>query len=82
MKAPRITNHESRITPKVKLSGIEAAVCHDIAERQRLGIKKYGVTVAENPLPLRAWLQHAYEENLDAAIYLRRAIHDMDQTKA
>lgn len=29
-------------------SGVEAAVCEDIAKRQRLGIQKYGVTVADN----------------------------------
>ena len=61
-------------TPTPKPSGIEAAVCEDIARRQHLGTAKYGVTVAANPLPLPAWLQHAYEEALDMAIYLRRAI--------
>jgi hypothetical protein len=61
-------------------SGIEAAVCKDIADRQRIGIAKYGLTVAENPLPLRQWLQHAYEETLDKAIYLKRAIVEMDST--
>lgn len=59
-------------------SGIEAIVCADIAARQQLGIAKYGVTVADNPLPLRAWLVHAYEESLDRTIYLRRAIADLD----
>ena len=59
-------------------SGIEAAVCNDIAERQQKGIAKYGVTVAENPLELREWLQHAYEETLDKAIYLKRAIMEME----
>jgi hypothetical protein len=54
--------------------GVEAEVCNDIAERQRLGIRKYGATVATNPLHLREWLQHAYEEHLDAAIYLKRAM--------
>lgn len=59
-------------------TGIEAAVCHDIARRQQLGVAKYGTTVQANPLPLRAWLQHAYEELLDGAVYLRRAIADID----
>jgi hypothetical protein len=59
-------------------SGIEAVVCRDIAERQQKGIAKYGVTVAENPLELREWLQHAYEETLDKAIYLKRAIAEME----
>lgn len=60
-------------------SGIEAMVCEDIAARQRMGINKYGTTVSLNPLPLRAWLQHAYEEALDQAIYLRRAIEQIDR---
>jgi hypothetical protein len=59
-------------------TGTEAEVCRDIAERQQRGIVKYGVTVAENPLPLRSWLQHAYEESLDRTIYLKRAIKEMD----
>ena len=53
-------------------------LCNDIAERQQKGIAKYGVTVAENPLELREWLQHAYEETLDKAIYLKRAIAEME----
>jgi hypothetical protein len=57
-------------------SGIEALVCADIARRQQLGIHKYGRTVADNPLALGAWLRHAYEEALDLAIYLRRAMHE------
>jgi hypothetical protein len=39
---------------------------------------KYGLTVADNPLTLRAWLQHQYEELLDAAIYCRRALEELD----
>lgn len=58
-------------------TGIEALVCEDIARRQALGIQKYGKTVAENPLELRAWLQHAYEEMLDGAVYLRRAMEEL-----
>lgn len=60
-------------------SGIELLVCKDIADRQRTGIAKYGVTLSDNPLSLRQWLQHAYEEHLDAACYLRRAIEEMDK---
>jgi hypothetical protein len=60
-------------------SGIEADVCKDIAERQKKGIAKYGCTVASNPLSLKAWLQHAYEETLDKAVYLKRAIAEMEQ---
>lgn len=61
-----------------KASGIERLVCIEIAERQQMGVKKYGTTVIDNPLPLRQWLEHAYQEMLDGAIYLRRAMHAID----
>ena len=56
----------------------EEQVCDDIKARQRLGVAKYGTTVADNPLSLLAWLQHAYEECLDQAVYLRRAITEIE----
>ena len=61
-------------TNKMIPSGIEAMVCDDIAKRQQVGIAKYGTTVAENPLTHAEWLQHAYEECLDMAVYLKRAM--------
>lgn len=54
--------------------GTERLVCNDIATRQQKGIAKYGVSVADNPLPIKEWLRHAYEECLDRAVYLKRAI--------
>jgi hypothetical protein len=65
----------------MKPTGIEAIVCEDIAVRQHLGINKYKTTVADNPLSLRAWLNHHYEELLDAAIYARRAIDEIDRSE-
>lgn len=64
----------------IELTGTEAKVCKDIAERQKLGLKKYGVSVSENPLSLRQWLEHAYQECLDQAIYLKRAMEEMDDS--
>ena len=66
---------------KGEAHGIEAKVCADIAARQLLGMNKYGVSVQDNPLPLRQWLEHAYQECLDQAIYLRRAMQDMDKSQ-
>lgn len=60
--------------PASYLSGTELRVCRLIAERQMRGVRKYGMTVEGNPLPLRDWLRHA----LDQAIYLKRAIEEMD----
>ena len=62
-------------------TGVEAEVCALIASRQRLGIAKYGMTVADNQLALRDWLQHALEEVLDQAVYLKRAINELDKRK-
>ena len=58
--------------------GTEARICTEIAARQQMGINKYGTTVAENPLGLREWLVHAKQEALDQAIYLQRAIEEID----
>lgn len=57
----------------------ESEVINDILARQQRGLETYGTTVANNPLPLREWLQHQYEELLDAAIYCKRAIQEMDK---
>ena len=59
-------------------TGTEARVCEDIAQRQQLGIRKYGTTLAENPLTLLQFLRHAFEESLDLPIYLRRAIDELE----
>ena len=60
-------------------TGTEARVCRDIALRQVFGLGKYGVSIESNPIPLREWLQHAYLETLDKAIYLKRAIEEIDR---
>lgn len=60
-------------------TGIEAEVCADIAARQQKGIAKYGVTVDDNQLTEREWLQHHYEELLDAAVYCKKRMKIMDE---
>ena len=62
--------------------GVEARICAEIAARQKRGIAKYGMTAAENPSSLRAWLHHDYEETLDKAVYLKRAIAEIDAQQA
>lgn len=52
-------------------------VCDDLQQRSAVGIKKYGTTLDANPLNLREWLVHAYEETLDQALYLKRAIKEI-----
>ena len=60
----------------------EQLVVRDIFLRQMRGMAKYGKTVAENPLPFREWLQHAYEEMLDGAVYLKRIMQELDAKQA
>lgn len=62
-------------------TGVEARVCQDIAQRQAKGVKKYGTTVGENPLSLAQWLQHMYEELLDAAVYAKRAMERLQEVQ-
>lgn len=56
---------------------IIAAVCADLQLRSEVGIKKYGVTLERTDLKLVDWLEHAYQETLDQANYLKRAIMDL-----
>lgn len=64
-----------------EINDTETQVCNDILRRQKVGILKYGVTVANNPLSLRDWLQHQYEELLDGAVYCKRAIQEIDNAR-
>ena len=70
---------ELRRLHALQATGTEAKVCADIAARQAMGLSKYGVSVQDNDLSLREWLQHAYEESLDHAIYLKRAMEELDK---
>lgn len=60
-------------------TGVEARVIADIAERQQRGIAKYGTTVEDNPLLLKQWAQHFYEELLDGAVYAKKVIEKIDE---
>lgn len=66
----------------IAVTGIEAMVCEDIAARQQMGIKKYGTSLADNPAAHVERLQHAYEEALDLANYLKWAIEQVKQQEA
>lgn len=51
---------------------IVATVCGDLRARSEVGQRKYGTTLARTDLTEEQWLQHAYEEALDLACYLKR----------
>lgn len=70
--------HSELNTEIMDTRDVEFEVMNDILLRKKRGLEKYGVSVAENPLSLREWLQHQYEELLDAAIYCKRAMREID----
>jgi hypothetical protein len=57
------------------------AVRKDLLRRSKLGINKYGVTLDRKDLNLKYWLQHAYEECLDQANYLKRSIIEIENNE-
>lgn len=65
-----------------KIDTVVEAVRTDLLSRSKLGIAKYGVTLDRTDLNLRDWLQHAYEETLDQANYLKRSIIELDNANA
>ncbi|KTS10280.1 hypothetical protein SB2_06985 [Methylobacterium radiotolerans] len=58
---------------------IVEAVRADLLRRSQAGLVKYGTTLDRTDLGLRDWLQHALEEILDHALYLKRAITEIDR---
>lgn len=52
-------------------------VIKDIAKRAEAGLAKYNTTMDREDLITSDWVQHAYEEALDMAIYLKRLRKDM-----
>jgi len=52
-------------------------VRQDLLNRSEVGIKKYNTTLDRDDLSIEDWIQHAYEENLDSALYLKRLKADI-----
>ena len=49
----------------------------DLSQRAEVGLKKYNTTMDREDLTASDWVQHAYEECLDMALYLKRLRKDM-----
>ena len=56
------------------MSSIEETVCNKIRQRADVGLKKYGVSMADEVLSRYDWLVHAQSEAMDLAIYLEKLI--------
>lgn len=62
-------------------STITEAVKADLDERAARGLAKYGVTLDRHDLSRREWLQHLYEELLDAACYAKVLLAALEEAK-
>ena len=49
-----------------------------LLSRSETGLKKYGCTTDRTDLNLADWLRHALEEALDLAVYLQRALNELE----
>jgi len=59
------------------MSNIGEQVIADIRKQEEKGLKTYGVTMDREDYELVNWLQEAYEETIDKALYLRAAINKL-----
>lgn len=57
-------------------SDVYKEVISDLISREKMGRIKYGTTVDKANLSEKEWMQHAYEEALDFAIYLKRMMNN------
>ncbi len=60
---------------------IVKSVKDDLTRRSEVGIKKYKTTLDRQDLTEKQWLNHAYEEALDLALYLKKLITDYNEDK-
>ena len=56
------------------MSQVTQEVINDINARELKGLETYGTTMDRNDLTQDQWLNHAYEEALDFAIYLKKLL--------
>jgi hypothetical protein len=56
------------------MSNILDQTIKDLKAREVRGLKEYGTTLDRTDLTQDEWLQHAYEEALDLALYLKKLL--------
>ena len=56
------------------MSKLMYSIIDDLLYREEKGKLEYGTTMDRKDLSEEQWLQHAYEESLDLAIYLKKII--------
>ena len=64
---------------EARMSQITDSIINDLKQRSETGFAKYGTTMDRNDLTRKQWLQHLYEELLDAAQYTKKLIMEENQ---
>ena len=72
---PKPKGEEKMVDPIVE------SVVSELRVRSALGVNKYGVTLARDDLSLEQWVQHALEECMDMALYLKRIKVELEKVK-
>jgi hypothetical protein len=62
-------------------SNLLASVIMDLKVREERGLATYGTTMDRKDLSRKEWLQHAYEEALDLALYLKKLMEEENIVK-
>lgn len=52
-----------------------ASVIEDLRRRETKGLETYGTTMDRGDLSQLEWMNHLYEELLDASLYIKKLIH-------
>lgn len=64
--------HTSDNKPIKYASDLLNEVIMDMIMREKKGLSQYNHTMDRNDLSQKEWIQHAYEEALDLALYLKK----------
>jgi hypothetical protein len=62
-------------------SNLLTQVIVELEAREAKGVETYGTTLDRQDLTRSEWLQHAYEEALDLALYLKKLKIEEDARK-
>ena len=63
------------------MSKLVDEVINDLKHRELKGVETYNTTMDRTDLTQKEWLQHLYEELLDASLYTKKLIKTFDKLK-
>lgn len=63
------------------MSKLVDEVINDLQQRELKGVETYNTTMDRTDLTQQEWLQHLYEELLDASLYTKKLIKTFDKLK-